>query len=98
MNVVGFGEVIPNDDSGKDERVITFAQHKPYMGKDRYVALPEVMHAPTMTQITELIDKAKVKHNAAQAKQLGTVKTAARRKAPASTTTSAPAPRRRRTK
>jgi hypothetical protein len=94
MNIVGFGEVVTNDDTGKDERVITFAQHKPYMGKDRYVALPPVMRSPNMVQITDLVNKAKVKHNADQAKLLGTAKKpAARRTAPASTT-KAPARRR----
>lgn len=37
MNVVGFGEV---DDEGN--RVIYFKQEKPFMGKDRYNALPKI--------------------------------------------------------
>lgn len=69
MNIVGFGEVVD------DERVVYFKQEMPYMGKDRYVALPKVAKVDSDDPMTKgfnvkkmqtLVDAAKKKHEAAR--------------------------------
>jgi hypothetical protein len=69
MNVVGFGEV----EDG--ERVIYFKQDKPYMGKDRYNALPKIAKVDSVDpqnkgfnvkRMQMLIESAKKKHEASR--------------------------------
>jgi len=71
MNVVGFGEVEENDE-GKEVRRIYFAQSKPYMGKDRYVALGKVRTDLTMPKMESLINGAKRKYDAIAASKPST--------------------------
>lgn len=69
MNVVGFGEV----EDG--ERVVYFSQDMPYMGKDRYNALPkkakvsdDPMHSGfNVAKMTQIINAAKKKYAAQKA-------------------------------
>jgi hypothetical protein len=86
MNVVGFGEVV-QDDNGNDVRRVYFSQHRPYMGKDRYVALGEARDNLTVPKMESIIEAAKKKHLAARAQRVGTP-------AAKATTTKAPVTRR----
>lgn len=70
MNIVGFGEV-----EGDEDRVIYFKQMKPYMGKDRYRALPQIAEVDStdpqnkgfnVKEMQRLVDAAKKKHEAAR--------------------------------
>lgn len=84
MNIVGFGDVTDDGD-----RLIYFAQQKPYMGKDRYRALPDIAKvAPddpatkgfNVPKLQSLVEAAKKKHMANRASSTTTKKTVAARR------------------
>ena len=66
MNVVGYGEVI-EDDEGKEHRRIWFTHHGPYRGKDRFVALGQSRVDLTMPKMNLLIQKSIKERQAARA-------------------------------
>lgn len=63
MNVVGYGEVVEDDD-GKEHRRIWFSHHGPHRGKDRFVALGASRLDLTVPKMTQIIDAAITKRKA----------------------------------
>lgn len=66
MNVVGYGEVIEDDD-GKEHRRIWFSQSGPHRGKDRFVALGKSRVDLTLPKMQLIINAAIKKRQAERA-------------------------------